>query len=123
MSDIIRKKLDLDSGEQPITVYNYLNVILRAMEGAASQINMKSLCNKMLQKKVLVRRLEVIMSNSLCASDRPSIIVLGLLQSEIERYLASDIKSSKTNEYSMAILQLLKVVVDLRRTCSVSIIQ
>lgn len=49
MSDIIRKKLDLDAGEQPITVFNYLNVILRVMEGAASQINTKSLCNKMLQ--------------------------------------------------------------------------
>lgn len=59
------------------------------------------------------------MSNSLCASDRPSIIVLGLMQSEMERYLASDTKSNKTNDYSMGILQLLKVVVDLKRTCNV----
>lgn len=53
MGDIIRKKLELDSGEQPITVFNYLNVMLRVMEGAASQINMKSLCNKMLQVRAL----------------------------------------------------------------------
>lgn len=120
MSDIIRKKLELENGEQPITVWNYLNVILRAMDRAASQINLKSLCNKILQKKTLVRRLEVVMSNSLCASDRPSIVALGLIQSEVERYLASESKSGKMNEYAMGTLQLLKIVVDLKKTCAVS---
>lgn len=60
------------------------------------------------------------MSNSLCASERPSIIVLVLIQSEIEKYFASDSKLVKTTGDSMGILQLLKVVVDLKRTCSVS---
>lgn len=141
MGDIIRKKLDLESGEQPITVFNYLNTILRVMEKASLQANIKQVCNRVLQvsfsnlhiyivnllmqylfsqKKILIRRLEVLMSNSLCASERPSMIVLGLIQSEIEKFISTDSKLLRTSEYSMGVLQLIKVVVDLKKISFVS---
>lgn len=49
MCDIIRKKLDIESREQPVTVYSYLNLFLRILDNLSLQLNLKLVAPKLLQ--------------------------------------------------------------------------
>ncbi|KRT81260.1 hypothetical protein AMK59_5555, partial [Oryctes borbonicus] len=113
MCDIIRKKLDVESREQPITVYSYLNLVLRILDCLSLQLNLKSSAPKLLQKKVLRRRLEVIMTNHQCASERAPVIALALLQHEIHQFMA--VESPRVE-----ILKLLARLNELQCVCMVT---
>ncbi|XP_022915042.1 cyclin G [Onthophagus taurus] len=119
MCDIIRKKLDIEPRAQPVTIYSYLNLFLRIFECAATKLNVKPLSSRMLQKKILSRRLEVVMINHVCASVRYPLIALALIQYEIEQFLAAEVPS-KSPYYSIEILRFLTVIVDLQSVCMVN---
>lgn len=106
MSDIIRSKLELETLTEPVTAYNFLALFLRFFDTLAAQLDLKALSSRMLQKKVLVRRLEVVMSNSNCATESPSIIALGLIHTEIERFMEAEIPS-KSPYYSVEMLKFI----------------
>ncbi|KAK9751789.1 Cyclin, N-terminal domain [Popillia japonica] len=113
MCDIIRKKLDVESREQPITVYSYLNLFLRILDCLSLQLNLKSSAPKLLQKKVLRRRLEVIMTNNQCASERAPVIALALLQYEIHTFIT-------VQDPKIEILKLLSRLNELQCVCMVT---
>lgn len=113
MCDIIRKKLDVESKEQPITVFSYLNLFLRILDCLSLQLNLKSSAPKLLQRKVLRRRLEVIMTSHQCASERAPVIALALLQHEINNFIA--VQNSK-----IEMLKLLTRLSELQCVCMVT---
>ncbi|KAF2893291.1 hypothetical protein ILUMI_12879 [Ignelater luminosus] len=116
MSEIIRKKLDLGPGKQLMSVFNYLNHFQGLLESVAAQFKTKGLFETILKTELLLTHLEVIMCNSECASAKPVVIALALIQTELERFLSSEIPS-KSSYYSFVLLQLLTTVVDLQLIC------
>jgi len=112
MCDIIRKKLDVEPREQPVTVYTYLNLFLRIYDCYTAQLNLKSVAPKKLQKKVLRRRLEVIMTNHLCASKRAPAITLSLIRNEIQKYAAT--QNQKSN-----LMKLILKICDYQAVCMI----
>lgn len=66
-----------------------------------------------MQKKVLRRRLEVIMTNHQCASERAPVIALALLRHETETFAA-------TNKAKVEVCKLLARIGELQCVCMVS---
>jgi len=116
MSEIVQKKLDLGTGKQLVNVFNYLNHFLGLLESVAMQFGIKSLFDIVLKKELLLSHLEVIMCDSECASAKPAVIALALIQTEFERFLSNEIPS-KSSYYSFEMLQLFTTVVDLQLIC------
>lgn len=114
MSDIVRDKLGLVSGEPPITAYTYLTHYLKVLECAATQLNVKSQFSTMIQRKNLLTRLEVVMLDPACASMRPSVAALALIQAELERFLAAEEVPSKSPYYTVEMYQWLTVILELQ---------
>lgn len=116
MSEIVQKKLDLGNGKPLINVYDYLNQFLDLLQAVARQFHIKSLFDLVLKKEELNCHLEVIMCDSQCASAKPAVIALALIQTEFERFMSSAIPD-KLSYYSFEMLQLLTTIVDLQLIC------
>jgi len=116
MTEIIRKKLDLGADKPLMSVLSYLTHFRGLLESVAAQFRIKSLFDMMLKTEVLLTHLEVIICDSECASAKPAVVALALIQAEIERFLSNEIPG-KSSYYSFEMLQLLTTVVDLQLIC------
>lgn len=116
MSEIIKQKLDLGNGKVLTNVLDYLNQFLDLLETVAHQFHIKSVSNVGLEKEELLCHLEVIMCDSQCASAKPAVIALALIQNEFERFMSCAI-SDTLSYHSFELLQLFTTVVDLQLIC------
>lgn len=118
MSDIVQKKLGIECSDHPLTVLDYMNLFLKVFDSVAAEIQIRPLYSTDLKKELLARRLEIIMTDSVCASYRPTVVALSLIQTEIEWCQASNIPPGTTC-YSVEMLQLLSIVLNLQHLCMV----
>lgn len=66
------------------------------------------------QRELLVKRLEIVMANAICASYRPTIVALTLLQTDIELTYFNNIPADDVD-----ILHLLACLLQLQHVCMV----
>lgn len=116
MAAIIRHKVG-DDGAQPITARTYLRLFMRYFDQAAAKLHIRPLFTRMLQMDSLENHLEVAILDSDCASWRPSALALVLIESEIQRFLVTEIPAN-TQFYTIEMLKFLGHLVDLHSLCA-----
>lgn len=120
MSDIVKQKLGIEDSELPITVLDFLYMFMKVMDSVVPErFRIKPVYENLAKKEFLVKRLEVVMANSVCASYRPTIVALSLLQTDIEFTYDSCIPSGYVY-YSIEALHMLSCILNLQPMCKVS---
>lgn len=118
MAAIIRHKVGGSDGAQPVTAHTYLRLFMRYFDQAAAQLHVRPLFSRMLQMDSLENHLEVAILDSECASWRPSTLALVLIESEIQRFLVTEIPA-KSTYYTIEMLKFLGHLVDLHSLCTI----